>query len=92
MFGQHVNHGFPVFRLCWLHRERESGELNLLRETMMMGATVRVQTSNEWRLSLKQIYFSTASMILFFFSEGNTISHGEIIPISMILTLLILKK
>lgn len=65
-FGQHVNHGFPVSRLCWLHRERESGEPNLLRETVMMGATVQVQTSKEWRLSLKQIYFSTASTILFF--------------------------
>lgn len=65
MFRQHVNHGFAVSRLCWLHRERESGEPNLLRETMRMGATVQVQTSKEWRPPLKQIYFFTASMILF---------------------------
>lgn len=59
MFGQHINHGFPVSRLCWLYRERVRGEPNLLRETMMIGATVQVQTSKEWRPPPKQICFST---------------------------------
>lgn len=50
MFGQDVKHGFLVYRLCWPYRVRGSGGPDLLRDRVMIGATVLVHTLKEWKL------------------------------------------
>ena len=77
--------GLPMAVLCLGvagPTQREEGGVPNLFSEMMMGATVQVQTSKEWRPPPVSLWSTKANVFLeqtwfIFFPKGNTISHRE---------------